>query len=995
MRRTTSISSSTPNSRPLSYQPKVYRQSNASSQRLGTSNTSNNKTYVKQVINPDRTMSLTTTTVRTFGSYQLVSTKTTPIRPLSKPKSSRPKRPRVPGYASSLLSMESDLDSVLEEEDFSQFNHISNNEFNDSNATINGQIVESPEYNNNLLTPPKANRHSGHRISFSPVTSVDDDSLVEKHRPNRSLSPMKSALKMDHSRNSSMASNINEAGLYPQSSNPQRHSKVSFSSNDAINEFKSNHPPSIKSPSSQQTSFSSVSDGSPKRTRSTSSRFQSAPSPNPSKILNAAASAAAVSAANAKKATAAVTEKRGPAAPSAVKSKALASKRNSAIKQRPSSVASNRDSTYDDQNYSDDDSSSGNSIYSDASAYPDDTPSGDSLGNSYTTTVTTNSSLNSNKSQPLSKAQVTAAAASFASQKHAPQKPQIASPSLDAAAAARNSSVKNAASATTATTTTPTTTITTPKSHSYRALAGDDLSFTLPTQKLNGGSISRKQPSPAAVPAQNKAKVPSTKPTPQKQAFVSAGTSNDVIKQNIHSNTLQKLNGKYDNDEELQPYVPEDNTRDTTNNDNDDVISVSSESSWKRERSAAPKPAFKHSLRGTVVSTTPAVTSTPPTAPFLSVPTEPLRHKTSGSSLTSISEAHHEEHPVKKPSQPPKTVTPKTAIPKTEIPKTETPIVYSNLEPTLSDSSFDKERANRRKNKDGKVGFKLHSFRDPNPVAQEPIQPTASSSGRFSSLSTRSQTSGGLAAASGAPLTETFKSRFADSDSDFDVVVDTEDKPKPKRRDSFTGGLFSGLKSLHSNDNPSAAAETRRASSSLGFRTSSRMSTKHATIHEPEDPSLEEDDHYNSLQTSMSTGTEGSPKHSKLNSLFARRQHVMQVQQERAQKTFHSAKLKAQNSTLSTEEQTKLNTDANTPIQTTIPPSFIENTKNKTTNSNISSSAAATATSYNSVSSPVTEIPYTASAPSEKFTMAALEPLPEHGAHKKKKFGKLRKVFGL
>lgn len=65
-------------------------------------------TTTKKVVNPDRSMSLTTTTIRNLGSFEIVTTKTTPIQP----KKVRKK------YASSVMSYESDLDSVIEEDPY-------------------------------------------------------------------------------------------------------------------------------------------------------------------------------------------------------------------------------------------------------------------------------------------------------------------------------------------------------------------------------------------------------------------------------------------------------------------------------------------------------------------------------------------------------------------------------------------------------------------------------------------------------------------------------------------------------------------------------------------------------------------------------------------------------------------------------------------------------------------------------------------------------------
>lgn len=99
------------------------------------------------------------------------------------------------------------------------------------------------------------------------------------------------------------------------------------------------------------------------------------------------------------------------------------------------------------------------------------------------------------------------------------------------------------------------------------------------------------------------------------------------------------------------------------------------------------------------------------------------------------------------------------------------------MAPTLSDSSFDEERARRRKERQAKgPGFSLMSLRS---ARQEP-EDTYSSAlpnpafDRTASLTLSSSRSpgGGFAAAQGLPPRQSFKSRIADdSDSDYEGMV--------------------------------------------------------------------------------------------------------------------------------------------------------------------------------------------------------------------------------
>lgn len=177
-------------------------------------------------------MSLTTTTIRTLGSFQLVSTKTTPIR--APPPQTHKRKPSVsrqkksPSYASSLFSMESDLDSVMEE------------------ADLGGQKPRHPNYiyhkpaggpDSSGLPPPRVSRNRALSLQQPAERS-------NKPRPaQQGASPMKPAL--NHSRRASTATCKGSSDVYPVPPNStKRQSRVSFSSNDAINEYNAHHPPS-------------------------------------------------------------------------------------------------------------------------------------------------------------------------------------------------------------------------------------------------------------------------------------------------------------------------------------------------------------------------------------------------------------------------------------------------------------------------------------------------------------------------------------------------------------------------------------------------------------------------------------------------------------------------------------------------------------------------------------------------------------------------------
>lgn len=146
------------------------------------------KTTTKRVVNPDRSLSLTTTTIKNLGKFEITTTKTTPLKPppvKAQNNTHRKSSMRPPAVES---IHESDLESLK-----------------DSSIT---------------LTPPRKAAHP--KISFSPVTSIDElDEHVRHSPPPRSLSPSKPALK-DVSRTSPHTSGSNLQV-------PKRRHSVSFS----------------------------------------------------------------------------------------------------------------------------------------------------------------------------------------------------------------------------------------------------------------------------------------------------------------------------------------------------------------------------------------------------------------------------------------------------------------------------------------------------------------------------------------------------------------------------------------------------------------------------------------------------------------------------------------------------------------------------------------------------------------------------------------------
>ncbi|CAN6636764.1 hypothetical protein TRVA0_016S00452 [Trichomonascus vanleenenianus] len=173
------------------------------------------RTSVLRTRNPDRSESLTTTTVRRLGSFELTSTRVInlpspkPPQPLwgrapPSPQTSTSSSLRKPHYASSLLSFESDLEPVTEEDGIDQ-----------------------------RLSPVQL------KFSESPAAFV-------KHRPPpRSLSPIKPALK-DSSRTASIASGSSN---YDES--PKRTARVSFSEFQDVSDAPDKAPKQVPMPVSE------------------------------------------------------------------------------------------------------------------------------------------------------------------------------------------------------------------------------------------------------------------------------------------------------------------------------------------------------------------------------------------------------------------------------------------------------------------------------------------------------------------------------------------------------------------------------------------------------------------------------------------------------------------------------------------------------------------------------------------------------------------------
>lgn len=131
-------------------------------------------TTTTRMVNQDRSMSLTRTTVKTLGSFELTTTKTTHLPPPTTSSHSRPtsKRPRKK-KAASILSYESDLNSVMEED--TNYSFIQN--FSAIHETPRTLVTPEPRPIRSALKPnqsPHARKHSsGSRVSFSSQSSTN------------------------------------------------------------------------------------------------------------------------------------------------------------------------------------------------------------------------------------------------------------------------------------------------------------------------------------------------------------------------------------------------------------------------------------------------------------------------------------------------------------------------------------------------------------------------------------------------------------------------------------------------------------------------------------------------------------------------------------------------------------------------------------------------------------------------------------------------------
>lgn len=124
-------------------------------------------------------MSLTTTTVRNLGSFEIVTTKTTPIRA---------KQPTRKKYASSVLSYESDLDSVLEEDSLGNNRRAQRHYQQHKSAfarvdeTIQASIPEKHHPPDHPRPPSKPSLKSGRPSSLRSIQSEDTESQTSDRR---------------------------------------------------------------------------------------------------------------------------------------------------------------------------------------------------------------------------------------------------------------------------------------------------------------------------------------------------------------------------------------------------------------------------------------------------------------------------------------------------------------------------------------------------------------------------------------------------------------------------------------------------------------------------------------------------------------------------------------------------------------------------------------------------------------------------------------------
>lgn len=964
-------------------------------------------------------MSLTTTTIRTYGSFQLISTKTTPIRaPPPKKKQQQPSQhkkasPRVANYASSMQSLESDLDSVLEEEDSFYYNSGNPNhnppsiyisDDNTSSTLASGKVSTTKSRPKSSTPQKQLQHHQHHRISFSPVPSTDDESVERHEPPSRSLSPMKPALKSgDHSRNASVSSNIDDAGgvyLTPSANSVRRQSRVSFSSNDAINEYNARNPPNVTHTAPTQITIPAAPPPSNKysyeiivpshQQQHSNNRHAQSPAVSSSKPGTTALAAAAVSAAkvqqhqreneqserrksvaNANQVKAAAATSASRTGAPAARSKVLANKpvrKPSITKQQTKNVAPSKKQALTNNNpvpaAEFDDSSSGHSIYSDASDYPlplDEItlplPSSHHHINNNKNNNTTNLNHQPQQQQQQQPKNVTVAAANFASQKHQ-QKPQTKGPNVEAAAAARSSSIRNVNgmaippsplpppnnSKHTARPTSPPPNrlsvsgaaaagaSTMPTSHSYRALIHEDNSDPYAAVQSTQQRVSSLSGLAGVNMNGGNTNIPH------------AADPNSL--QHPHHPTMHKLQGKYDDEEgvydpELDENQPaEYNEEEDDEFDDSDAVSMRSDSSWKRERAAQParSMAFRNTLRG-MQPAMPApgddLSDSDSGYPSLQLQ-QPLQGSLSATSLSVINESAAPA-PKRSSFAPPKGSRVRTTKKKVSYPpeffestrnKQNSVEDYMGLERTLSNSSFDNERRKGRPKTNGTASkFAFHSLRSSKPAADpHALLPAPEiNSGRTMSL-TVSSTRSSFAAADGPPQSQPFRSRIGeDSDSDYEGVISKTLKNTKAgassglarvRRASFSSTHHSVSPTVSATRSPKAAPPAQPQSPRQqqpapppqkphGFLATLRKEQPRRPDPVVLETQLTPPQLPPQVAAEMHMSPPASPtekrKQSKLGALFAKRQHIVDMQQQRY---FEKKTLRSQSITSATPRPT-------------------------------------------------------------------------------------------
>lgn len=319
------------------------------------------------------------------------------------------------------------------------------------------------------------------------------------------------------------------------------------------------------------------------------------------------------------------------------------------------------------------------------------------------------------------KPSVTETAASAAAKKHSPKKTVNKAPSNQAAAAAKSSAQKIESA------------------HHYRAIAyGDD------------------EATPAAAATNAVAATPAPTPTPTKL------TEAAVAQHNVAHAHAAKTNGRLHEARFAERPNPIDYS------DDDDTISMNSESSWRRTRDTN-RPMVGFSMRG-LRNAEPEQTVVEPKELKEGEDEKEVKEAEVLADVKNETEGHHVPLPaaaapppvsiLKKPSAKFKETKPGKppvikALPKPAAP----PPAYSQhvLKRTPSNSSFERDRGAPSS------AFKMMSLRDP---AARPNGSAQSASGMGMSAGMAASVGAGYGASSGGRM---FRSRFADSDSDSDV----------------------------------------------------------------------------------------------------------------------------------------------------------------------------------------------------------------------------------